>query len=75
MDDVHVVIPDSPTFRCPMCDARVHWSCGGKVGIAQCSNGPNVTRVFKRGEPLNVKICTWEGKVERRPDGNVEIYY
>jgi hypothetical protein len=73
MGNIH--LPETPAYLCPKCGARIRWSCNTNTGIALCSNGPGVTRTFKPGEAINIVFCDWEGRVERRPDGNVEIYY
>ena len=41
----------------------------------ELSKSPKSTRSWRRGEFHNLTFCTWEGYVERRPNGQVEIYY
>ena len=64
------------TYACPECGGQIRWSCGytGK-GYAQCENSPTVTRVFELDTIRTMKFCEWHGYCERRPDGNMEIYY
>jgi hypothetical protein len=75
MSEEKTILPATPVYLCPLCGDRIRWSCNQYTGIATCSNGPMVTRKFQPGEPLNVVFCMWEGRVERRLDGHVEIYY
>ena len=63
-------------YACPLCGGEIYWSCSSMgTGYAQCSNNSGVTRVFELDTIHTIKFCNWQGFVERRPDGKVEIYY
>lgn len=62
-------------WRCPKCTAKIKWSCNGPRGFAMCSNSLRITRNFALDDLETMLVCDWEGFVERRPDGKVEIYY
>ena len=62
-------------WRCPLCTAPIKWACSGQTGYAMCSNSLRVSREFTLDDVRTMPVCNWEGRVERRPDGKVEIYY
>lgn len=61
--------------RCPLCSSPIRWACPGNSGYAYCSMAPDSTRVFRVGYGHLLDFCIWEGKVLRRPNGKIEIYY
>ena len=61
--------------KCPKCGADIRWTCSGKTGYAYCANSLIASRVFTLDTVHTMPVCDWEGRCERRPDGNVEIYY
>ena len=62
-------------YRCPKCGADITWACHGQKGWASCTNSITATRVFTLDDIDTLIACDWQGRVERRPDGKVEIYY
>ena len=62
-------------WRCPRCAAELIWSCNGSRGFAMCANSLRTTRDFTLDDLETMIVCNWEGFVERRPDGKIEIYY
>ena len=66
---------ESGNHRCPLCDSPIRWACPGNVGYAYCSKSPDATRAFRIGEGHLLETCHWKGKVLRRANGKIEIYY
>jgi len=66
---------ESDSRSCPACGSVIYWSCPGDTGYAYCSRSAAATRMWKPGELKYLPVCDWEGKVSRRQDGKVEIYY
>jgi hypothetical protein len=63
------------THTCPDCGAPIQWRVSSDGGEAYCSNSPEATRIWKRGEEHLMKVCRWRGYCERRLDGSIQIYY
>ena len=68
--------PHDSAHKCPKCGAAIRWSCGytGR-GYAHCANNSTATRIFELDSIHTMKFCDWQGYCERRPDGNIEIYF
>ena len=63
------------SYSCPLCGSPIYWSCPGSSGWAHCAKSDQASRVWKKGEFLDLDMCSWKGYARRRKDGKVEIYY
>ena len=59
---------------CPLCGRDIIWACHGKTGYAYCSKGPKATHEFTK-DNMNMRFCLWEGKCQRRKNGDIEFIY